>query len=114
MVGCIGFHATLTAKIISWQLVSWFSHTSTNTTSFPKPKATFSHGFCRSERRIYPGKKVHLNWDQTHNHQVMSLTRSPMSYLGGAYLTRASHVDVKAWLFTKYLVFAPQRWRCRL
>ena len=51
---------------------------------FPKPPTTFLTCFCRGERQKYAWKKVCLNRDQTHNHQVMSLTRSPLSHLGRA------------------------------
>ena len=47
---------------------------------FPKPPTTFLTCFCRGERRKYPGKKSR----QTHNHQVTSWTRSPLSHPGGA------------------------------
>ena len=40
--------------------LSWLSHTSTNTTFFPKPPTTFLTCF-RDERRIYAGKNVCLN-----------------------------------------------------
>ena len=53
---------------------------------FPKPPTTFLTCFCRGERRKYAGKKVRLNGNQTHNHQVMSPTSSPLSHPGGARL----------------------------
>ena len=43
---------------------------------FPKPPTTFLTCFCRGERQKYAGKN--------HNHQVMSLTHSPLSLPGGA------------------------------
>ena len=52
----------LTGPQIKWILcVSWFSHTSTNTTFFPKPPTTFLTCFSRRERRKNAGKKVSLN-----------------------------------------------------
>ena len=51
---------------------------------FPKPPTTFLTCFCRGKRRKYASKKVRLNGDQTHNHQVISLTRSPLNHTGGA------------------------------
>ena len=53
---------------------------------FPKPPTTFLKCFCRGERRKYARKKVRLNRDRTHNQQVMSPTRSPMSHPGGAQI----------------------------
>ena len=47
---------------------------------FPKPPTTFLTCFCRDDRRKYAGKKSRLNRDRTHNHQVMSPTRSPLSH----------------------------------
>ena len=49
---------------------------------FPKPPTTFFTCFSRGERRKYTGQFA-SNGDQTHNHMVMSLTRSPLSYPGG-------------------------------
>ena len=47
LVGCIGFNATLTAKVISWRswrtCVSWLSQTSTSTTFFPSNRLLFPH-----------------------------------------------------------------------
>ena len=52
---------------------------------FPKPPTTFLTCFCRGERRKNrPERKVASTGDQTHNHQVMSSTRSPLSHPGGA------------------------------
>ena len=51
---------------------------------FPKPPTTFLTCFCRGERQNTPERKVASTGDQTHNHQVMSLTRSPLSHPGGA------------------------------
>ena len=45
---------------------------------FPKPPTTFLTCFCRGERRKYAEKKSRFN------HQVMSPTRSQLSYPGGA------------------------------
>ena len=43
---------------------------------FPKPPTTFPTCFGRGERRKQTGKKVAAPGDRTHNHQVMSPTRS--------------------------------------
>ena len=50
---------------------------------FPKPPTTFLTCFSRGERRKYAGKKFRLNRVSTHNHQVISPTRSPLSQPGG-------------------------------
>ena len=83
----LGFNATLTAKVISWRSMTHmcflaFSHLTQP--FFPKPPTTFLTCFCKGERRKYAGKKSRLDRDRTHNHQVMSLTRSPLSHQGGA------------------------------
>ena len=62
----LGFNASLTAKVISWQLVmhnlcvSWLSQTSSTTIFFPKPPTNFLTCF-RGERRKHTGKKVWFN-----------------------------------------------------
>ena len=50
---------------------------------FPKPPTTFLTCFCRGERRNTPERKVASTGDRTHTHQVISQTRSPLSYPGG-------------------------------
>ena len=80
----LGFNVTLTAKVISWQQVT-LSHTSANTTFFSKLPTTFLTCFCRGARRKNtPERRFTSTMYQTHNHQVMSLTRSPLSHPGGA------------------------------
>ena len=51
---------------------------------FPKPTTTFLTCFCRRERRKLARRKFASTGDRTHNHQVMSPTRSPQSQPGGA------------------------------
>ena len=50
---------------------------------FPKPPTTFLTCFCRGERRKYARKyarkKSASTGDRSHNHQVMSQTRLPLS-----------------------------------
>ena len=50
---------------------------------FPKPPTTFLTCFCRGERRKYARKFASIE-DRTHNHQVMSPTRSPPGHPSGA------------------------------
>ena len=47
---------------------------------FPKPPTTFLTCFCRGEGENTPERKVVSTGDRTHNHQVISQTRSPLSY----------------------------------
>ena len=59
---------------------------------FPKPPTTSLTCFCRGERQKYARQKIRLNRDRTHNHQVMSLTRSPLSHpSGGGLLLTLCH-----------------------
>ena len=52
---------------------------------FPKPPTTFLTCFCRGEsEKNKPETKFASTGDRTHNHQVMSPIRSPLSHLGGA------------------------------
>ena len=53
---------------------------------FPKPPTTFLTCFCRGERQNTPERKVASIGDRTHNHQVMSPTRSQLSRSGGERL----------------------------
>ena len=62
--------------------VSWLSHTSTNTTFFPKPPTTFLTCFSRGEGRNKLERKFASTPYRTRNHKVMSLTRSPLSHPG--------------------------------
>ena len=85
----LGFNATLTAKVILWRLVMHmcflvFLTPVLTQLFFSKPPTTFLTWFCRSERRKCAGKKVRLNRDRTHNQQVVSPTRSPLSHPGKA------------------------------
>ena len=51
---------------------------------FPKPPTTFSHVSAEVRGENTPERKVASTGDQTHNPQVMSPTRSPLSHPGGA------------------------------
>ena len=72
-------NATLAAKVISWRSVTWLSHSSTNTTFF-----LFSHASAEVRGENTPERKFAPTGYRTHNHQVMSPTRSPLSHPGGA------------------------------
>ena len=49
---------------------------------FPK-RLLFSHASAEVTGEYTPERKVASTGDRTHNHQVMSQTRSPLSYPGG-------------------------------
>ena len=55
---------------------------------FPKPQTTFLTCLCTGERRNTPERKVTSTGDRTHNYQVMSPTRSPLSHPGRAKTIR--------------------------
>ena len=63
---------------------------------FPKPPTTFLSCFCRGQRRKYAGRKFASTGDRTHNHQVMSPTRSPLSHLGGKlwFIVKSINKDI--------------------
>ena len=44
----------------------------------------FSHASAEVRGENTPERKVASTWDRTHNHQVMSPTRSPLSHPGGS------------------------------
>ena len=79
IVGCIEVyrHFNSWGHIMAVGEAAWLSHTSTNTTFFPKPSITSSKCSSRGERR----KKVRLNLNYL---QVMSPTRSPLGHPGRA------------------------------
>ena len=51
---------------------------------FQSHRLLFSHASAEVRGKNTPERKVTSTGDRTHNHQVMSLTRSPLSYPGGA------------------------------
>ena len=50
---------------------------------FPKPPPTFLIYFCIGEKRKYAERKFASTVDRSHNDQVMSQTRLPLSQPGG-------------------------------
>ena len=94
----LGFNATFTAKVISWQSVTHmcflaFSHQ--YYFSFQSNRLLFSHASSAEVRgENTPERKVASTEDLAHNHQVMSPTRSPLSHPGGA--TNSLRVFVSA------------------
>ena len=87
----LGFNATLTAKVISWQSMTHmcflaFSHQYYKNFSFQSHRLLFSHATAKVRGENTPKRKVASTGDRTHNHQVMSPTRSPLSHPGRAWL----------------------------
>ena len=84
----LGFNTTLTAKVI-WRLVTHmcfpaFSHQYLHNLSFQSHRLLFSHASAKARGENTPERKVASTRDRTHNHQVMSPTRSPLSHRGRA------------------------------
>ena len=52
---------------------------------FQSHQLLFSHASAEVRGENTPERKVASTGDQTHNHQVMSQTRSPLSHPGGAH-----------------------------
>ena len=85
----LGFNATLTAKVISWRSVTHmsflaFSHQYQHNFSFQSHRILFSHASAEVRGENTPQRKVSSTGDRTHNHLVMSPTRSPVSHPCGA------------------------------
>ena len=89
MLVVLGFNVTLTAKVISWRSVTHmcflaFSHQYIHNFSFHSHRRLFSHASAEVRGENTPERKFTSTGDRTHNHQVMSPTRSPLSHPGGA------------------------------
>ena len=88
----LGFNTTLTAEVISWQLVTHvfpgFLTPVLTQLFFPKPPTTFSHASAEVRVENMPERKVASTGDRTHNYQVTSPTRLPLSHLDGAQWMR--------------------------
>ena len=83
------FNATLTAKVISWRSVTHmrflaFSHQYEHNFFFQSHRLLLSHASAEVRGENSPERKVASTGDRTHNHQVTSPTRSPLSHPGGA------------------------------
>ena len=57
---------------------------------FQSHRLLFSHASAEVRGENTPERKVASTWDRTHNHQVMSPTRSPLSHPGGLEFLRIS------------------------
>ena len=83
----LGFNATLTANVISWWSVMHmcflaFSHQYYHNFSFQSHRLLFSHASAEVRGENTQERKAASTWDETPNHKVMSLTRSPLSFPG--------------------------------
>ena len=83
------FNATLTAQVISWGSVTHmcflaFSHQYYHNFSFQSHRLLFPHTSAEVRGGNTPERKVASTRDRTHNHQVVSPTRSPLSHPGRA------------------------------
>ena len=54
---------------------------------FQSHRLLFSHASAEVRGENTPERKVASTWDRTHNHQVMSPTRSPLSHPGGSLIS---------------------------
>ena len=84
----LGFNANLNAKVISWRSVTHicflaFSHQYLHNFSFQSHRLLFSH----VSAEVRGEKIVASTGNRTHNHQVISPTRSPLNHPSGASLT---------------------------
>ena len=55
---------------------------------FQSHRLLFSHASAEVRGENTPERKVASTWDRTHNHQVMSPTRSPLSHPGGLNVSK--------------------------
>ena len=74
--------------------VSWLSHTSTNTTFLSKA-TDYAHLSAEVRGENTPERKFASTGNRTHNHQVMSPTRSPLSHPGGAEIGHPFKMDTR-------------------
>ena len=81
----LGFNATLTAKVISWRSVTHmsflaFSHQYENNFPFQSHRLLFPHASAEVRGNNTPERNFASTRHQTHNHQVMSPTCSPLRH----------------------------------
>ena len=85
--------ATLTAKVISWRSVMYmfpgYLTPVLTQTSFQSLRLLFSHASAEVRGENTQERNYASTGIRTHNHQVMSLTRSPLSHPGGAHFKKS-------------------------
>ena len=79
----LGFNPTLTYHILSWRSVTHmcflvFSHQYLHKFSFHSHRLLFTHASAEVRGENTPKRKFASTGSRTHNHQVMSPTRSPL------------------------------------
>ena len=92
-LGCwlnvLRFNITLTANVILWWPVTRtcslaFPHQCQHSFSVQSHQLLFPHASAEVRGENTPERKFVSTGYQTHNHQVMSLTHSPLSQMAGA------------------------------
>ena len=91
----LGFNATLTAKVImavgeAYVFPGFLTHF-----SLQSHRLLFSHAFAEVRGENMPERKVASIGDRTHNHQVMSPTRSALSHPGGTRRSKTRLVNIQ-------------------
>ena len=82
----LGFNATSTAKVISWQSVFPGFLTPVQTqVSLQSHRLLFSHASAEVRGENTPERNFASTGSRTHNHQVMCLISSPLSHPGRAW-----------------------------
>ena len=96
---CIWLYLGLTGKVMSWRSMTRmcflaFSHQYQDNFSFQSHRLLSSHAFAEVRGEKTPERRVASTGDRTHNRQVMSPTRSPLSHPGGAGKYRSAQADM--------------------
>ena len=73
---------------------------------FQSHRLLFSHASAEVRGENTPERKVASTWDRTHNHQVMSPTRSPLSHPGGFHTKQNRQTDQLSTLSNIISLFA--------
>ena len=76
---------------------------------FQSHRLLFSHASAEVRGESTPERKVASTWDRTHNHQVMSLTRSPLSHPGSTIVIL---VKVEVLIATLFLILPVGKTTC--
>ena len=72
---------------------------------FQSHRLLFSHASAEVRGENTPERKVASTWDRTHNHQVMSPTRSPLSHPGGSSLVKHGNKTINPLRYRTILGF---------
>ena len=100
----LGLNATLAAKVISWRSVTHvfpgFLTPVLTQNSFQSHRLLFSQASAEVRGENTTERKVASTGDRTHNHQVMSPTRSSLSHPGGANGKREKMLEISIFSFS--------------